>query len=316
MPTTSAAAGSAWYLESERHAWRVPRRPPHPKMRHLVARDYEASTERIGGHRLMLPATTSVSLVVKVRDSPFRPPEFVRGPDASYQLLDGVCAPAYLQIMLTPLGAFQLLGMPLDELRGRVTDLGDVLGPDGARFAERVREAATWRERFAIVDEVLGGRAAEATPPSPEVVQAWRMLVASGGREQIGRVATEVGWSHKHLIQRFTAQVGLTPKAAARVIRFRRAADRLGRVGAPSLARVATESGYADQAHLTRDFRSLAGVTPGDFLARLRAAAPPRPRPRSRPVHGGQGDRRLASDPGDPTEGTSGRRRPSEPAAR
>ncbi|MCO1656444.1 helix-turn-helix domain-containing protein [Pseudonocardia humida] len=274
MRGADPAARAAWYLESERHSWRVPHRPPHPRMRHYVARDYEGSTEQIGSHRLLLPATTSVTLVVKVLDSPFRPPEFVRGPADAFHLLDGVCAPAYLQIMLTPLGAYQLLGVPLDELRGRVADLRDVLGPDSAPFADRVRDAPTWRQRFAIVDEVLGGRAAAATRPSPEVARAWSILVASGGRERIGRIAAEVGWSHKHLTRRFTTQVGLAPKAAARVIRFGRAVNQLGR-GAPSLARLAAESGYADQAHLTRDFRSLAGVTPGDFLTRLRAATRP-----------------------------------------
>ncbi|WP_214402391.1 helix-turn-helix domain-containing protein [Pseudonocardia lacus] len=276
MRAAGPAARAAWYLENERHSWRVPHRPPHPRMRQYVARDYEGSTEQIGSHRLLLPATTSVTLVVKVLDSPYRPAEFVRGPADTFHLLDGVCAPAYLQIMLNPLGAYQLLGVPLDELRGRVADLRDVLGPAGARFADRVRDAVTWRQRFAIVDEVLGGRAATATPPSPEVARAWSILVASGGRARVGRIAAEVGWSHEHLTRRFTTQVGLAPKAAARVIRFGRAADRLGS-GGSSLAGLATESGYADQAHLTRDFRALAGVTPTDFLARLRTAAPPDP---------------------------------------
>lgn len=73
----------------------------------------------------------------------------------------------------------------------------------------------------------------------------------------------------------FRAQVGLAPKAAARVLRFRRAAGLLvpgpsgkpGRASARSISEVAAECGYADHARLVREFRALAGCTPSQYRA-------------------------------------------------
>ena len=109
---------------------------------------------------------------------------------------------------------------------------------------------------------------------SPEVAWAWRRLLDSGGAIPIGRLAAEVGWSHKHLITRFRQQVGLRPKTAARLVRFDRVWRRLDQSGGrPEWADLAREAGYADQAHLIREFRQFTGTTPTDFQARTRPAA-------------------------------------------
>jgi AraC-like DNA-binding protein len=81
-------------------------------------------------------------------------------------------------------------------------------------------------------------------------------------------MAQELGWSHKHLVARFQAEVGLPPKRLARILRFERALSGLQRQRSMSLADVALEAGYCDQAHLNRDFRRLAGLTPTEYLAR------------------------------------------------
>jgi transcriptional regulator GlxA family with amidase domain len=86
----------------------------------------------------------------------------------------------------------------------------------------------------------------------------------SAGRVAIGELANELGWSHRRLIARFREQVGLAPKAAARVLRFDRAARAL-RSPSRTIGEVAFECGYFDQAHLNRDFRELAGITPRAF---------------------------------------------------
>jgi methylphosphotriester-DNA--protein-cysteine methyltransferase len=84
----------------------------------------------------------------------------------------------------------------------------------------------------------------------------------------IGRVAEEVGWSHKHLITRFRRQVGLRPKTAARLVRFDGVLGRLDGRQPLDWGLVAREAGYADQAHLIRDFHQFTGTTPTEFVAR------------------------------------------------
>lgn len=98
----------------------------------------------------------------------------------------------------------------------------------------------------------------------PEVDHAWQLLRRSHGRapiREIAReVAREVGWSTRHLGQRFRAELGHPPKTTARVLRFEHS-HRLLRAGRP-LAEVAAECGYSDQPHLNRDWLELAGTSP------------------------------------------------------
>jgi AraC-like DNA-binding protein len=242
---------------------------PHGPLRGLLQRGYAGFTEATTPRRLVVPATTSVPLVVRILDSPHRPPAFVMGAHGSSAVLEGDTAPSYLEVLLAPLGAYTLLGLPMDELRGQTVDLVDVLGPAGRRLGEQLRETPSWRRRFALMDQFLLRRLDRGPRPSPEVGRAWERLVATGGAVPIGRLAKEVGWSHRHLIARFRQQVGLGPKTAARVVRFDGVLRRLDERRPLDWGQVAAEAGYADQAHLIRDFRQFTGTTPTEFLARM-----------------------------------------------
>ncbi len=184
-----------------------------------------------------------------------------------------------IQLQLGPLGARALLGMPAGELAGLDLPAVDVLGRLGDDLPEELRAAPAWEARFRLLDERLGallrGRARDdVSGPPPEVRRAWRVLRASGGAARVADVAREVGWSERHLAARFRTEIGLTPKAAARVIRFDRA-RRLVPHG--SGAAVAAVCGYADQSHLIHDFVAFTGLGPRAWLAaevgNLQAAA-------------------------------------------
>ncbi len=245
---------------------------PHPRLRPLLGRGY-AGFAGPEGPQVVLPATACVGLVVKIRDSAHRPLAFVMGVHGEHIVLDGACAPEYVRVFLGPLGAYRLLGMPMSELQGQAVDLSEVLGPLGARLAEQLRAESTWRGRFRLVDRLLLHRLDTGPAPSAEVSRAWQRLVATGGVVPIGRVAEEVGWSHKHLITKFRQQVGLSPKTAARLVRFDRVLRAMERPDPYGWERIAAESGYADQPHLIREFRTFTGGTPTDFLAVSRRTA-------------------------------------------
>lgn len=255
----------------ERARWPRLAGAPHPQLRPLLARGYAGFTEMTAPRHLVLPATTAVPVVVKILDSPYRPPAFVMGARDSPTVVEGACAPSYLELMLAPLGAYTLLGLPGEELGGQPVDLADVLGPAGRRLAERLREAAGWQQRFRLLDQFLLRRLERGPRPAPEVSRTWQRLVASGGSMPIGQIADEVGWSHQHLITRFRQQAGLRPKTAARLIRFDGVWRRLDEPRPADWGQIAADSGYADQAHLIRDFRRFTGTTPTGFLARAPA---------------------------------------------
>ncbi len=192
-----------------------------------------------------------------------------------------------VQVQLSPLGARAMLGLPAGELAGRDLAADDVLGRVAGELHERMREAADWPTRFAILDQVLLDRADLDQQVSPDIAGAWRRLVRSGGQVRAGELASQVGWSPRYLQRRLLTETGLTAKAAARVTRFDRARRILQRQavggqalsGQPglggratagavaTLADVAAGCGYYDQAHLAREFRALAGCPPATWLA-------------------------------------------------
>lgn len=172
-----------------------------------------------------------------------------------------------LHLELSPIGARALLGLPASALAGTVVELDELLGRRAGELVDRVAAAAGWAARFAVVDDVLARDLTGQPGPPPEVVRAWQLLVATGGLIAVAELAAEVGWSRRHLAQRFRAELGLAPKAAARVVRFDRARRRLERSDRGGIADVAAECGYFDQAHLTRDWHDLAGCTPTAWLA-------------------------------------------------
>jgi transcriptional regulator GlxA family with amidase domain len=77
---------------------------------------------------------------------------------------------------------------------------------------------------------------------------------------RVDALADEVGWTRQHLWSRFRSQLGLSPKRAAQLVRFDRAAHLLAAGNTP--ASVAAETGYADQSHLHREIRAIARATP------------------------------------------------------
>jgi AraC-like DNA-binding protein len=241
---------------------------PHPLLSPHLARPHTGFVEGTSPRHLVIPASATVSVVVKLRNSAHRPPAFVKGPHRAHLVPEGECAASYLEVRLSPLSGYTLLGVPLNALGDRIVDLRDLIGAEGRRLAEQLGAARTWRDRFTILDRILLERLDGGPRPSPEVVRVLRRLVATGGAARIGRLACEVGWSHKHLITRFTQQVGLSPKAAARLVRFDRVLRRLDQPGAPGWERLAAEGGYADQSHLVREFRTFTGVTPTAFVSR------------------------------------------------
>lgn len=166
-----------------------------------------------------------------------------------------------IQIRLDPPGAFALFGVPLDELGNRVVELDELLGADAQRWAGQLTETRSWENRFAVLDGLLAGRMAGGPAPSPALVWAWRRMQCADGAVRIADLAEGAGCSHRHLVALFREQVGATPKSAARVLRYARAARLLARADLRP-AQVAAMCGYADQAHLTREYTAFSGTTP------------------------------------------------------
>jgi AraC-like DNA-binding protein len=183
-----------------------------------------------------------------------------------------------MQVDFTPLGAHRFFAMPMRDLAGQTVALDHA-----GRFEEltcRLYDARDWAARFALLDRFVRQRLGRAPAPSSPIAWAWRQLAASAGRVRVGALAREIGWSRKHLAQRFAIEVGAGPKTAGRILRFagaRRSIDAGIHTGPMDWADLAADCGYADQAHMIREFHAMAGVTPADYVrdvaGRFRALA-------------------------------------------
>ncbi|ALG12836.1 helix-turn-helix domain-containing protein [Kibdelosporangium phytohabitans] len=247
-------------------------RAPHPALRHLVRRyiGYTQHGVSLPVHR-GLPSGT-VTLIISLAE----PIRVIGGPGGardSQALVGGLhLEPTLIRqdsfqqgihLELNPIGLRALLGVPATDLTSDVVDLADLPARWAPSLPGRLAAAPTWDARFALLDAELAG-ALRPVNLVAEVQWAWRRMVTGRGARPVTDLADEVGWSRRHFTSRFSGEVGLGPKQVSRLIRFEHSTS-LVRAGR-SLTDTAVEAGYYDQAHMTNEWRALAGCTPATWV--------------------------------------------------
>jgi AraC-like DNA-binding protein len=159
--------------------------------------------------------------------------------------------------------AASVVRMPLADLTDRVESLSDVSTTLATELLTVARAHGTPSSRVAALSAVLGTRVARA--PDPLATMATNAL-ATFPSPRIESLARALGSTPRTLERRVTIATGLPPATLRRVIRFRRTFRMLESTPRGTWAEVATKSGYADQAHLIRDFRQFAGAPPSEFF--------------------------------------------------
>jgi len=173
-------------------------------------------------------------------------------------------------------GAFPFFRMPMSELEDASFDMSDLWGAEAGWVRERVLSAQTPRamleELAACLEERLRvsgprhkGSASENLHPA--VVYMAGELDICDAPGCVHRVTEKIGMSQRRVAQLFHEQVGVSPKTFHRVRRFQHTLSRLRGVRQVDWADLAVACGYYDQAHLSRDFRQIAGMTPSAYLA-------------------------------------------------
>jgi AraC-like DNA-binding protein len=196
----------------------------------------------------------------------------VAGPDRGPVMSPLEPGTTVVGIRLRPGVAGRALGLPASELDGVRVTLDSIWGRPGAELAEQIGMADATRVKRRILEGALWARRPGMEDPDPLVMAATRRLGLPGSR--VRSLSHALATSERQLLRRFRTAVGYGPKTLDRVLRFQRFLARAPAVarGEAGLARVATELGYADQAHLTRECTELSGLTPTRLVA---GAGPP-----------------------------------------
>jgi AraC-like DNA-binding protein len=195
----------------------------------------------------------------------------VAGPDTGPVLVQSPPGSVIAGVRFRPGAGGPALGLPLSVLLDQHLDPADLPaalpGGQGAALVTQVHGGLAPGEALSRLVRLAGDMVTGA-PPDPLVAAAGQHLARTGAR--VGPVARDLGISERQLHRRCVAAVGYGPVLLRRVLRFRRFVSRVDAGPVPDdLAGLAAETGYADQAHLTRESRELAGLTPA-ALARLR----------------------------------------------
>lgn len=178
---------------------------------------------------------------------------FVAGPDTRAHQTS-LSAGELVGVRFRPGRAPAGLGVPASAVRDSRVDL-DLLWP-----ADRVRRLAAElavAPSVEVASRVLASSVASVGGEWDLAAPRLLELVSRGWR--VGAVADALGWTERQLHRRSLAAFGYGPKVLQRVVRFDRAV-RMARLG-DGLASVAYSAGYADQAHLAREVKALAGVS-------------------------------------------------------
>jgi AraC-like DNA-binding protein len=184
----------------------------------------------------------------------------VAGPDTRAHLSRSAPGTHLTGLRFAPGTGPAVFGVPACELRDQRVPLDAVWAPAVARrLAEQVAVAPSPGR---ALEAAAAGRLRVADRGSPALTAVVRGL---GTGRQVAAVAADVGLSERQLHRRCLAAFGYGPKTLARVLRMNRALE-LARAGVP-FAETAVRSGYADQPHLAREVRALAGVPLGGLVS-------------------------------------------------
>ena len=191
---------------------------------------------------------------------------FVAGLDDTYSVVDSGIPGLAIQVDFTPIGARQVLRLPMHLVSKRTVELSDLFGSDANRLVEQLFEAPDWHSRFVMLDSFLLSKIRRAGKLASEVDWAWRQLEFSHGAVPIQGITEHLGWTRKRLIKAFRNEVGIPPKILARILRFRWALAQLSSGKVINVSQLAAECGYSDQSHMIRDFKAFSGWTPVELI--------------------------------------------------
>ena len=261
---TGLADGSRWEL-----ARRAPCAALRPYVRDLMGYDERSPTPRSQRQYpkpyvvviIEIGEPLRVTMGGDPRTTTGRRGGFVAGIDGIYATTEHDGHQSGIQVDLTPTGARRFLGLPLSELGGTAVALDDLRPRTHRELTERLAEAPDWATRLDLVEATLWQAISAAGVETARVDWALDRIERSGGNVRIESLSRELGCSPRHLIALFRDQVGLPPKSVARLVRFDGAMTRLQSGPPISLAELAADHGFSDQAHLVRDVRHYTGLT-------------------------------------------------------
>jgi AraC-like DNA-binding protein len=245
---------------------------PAPAMRPWIANlwrfEVEPSDPEQFEHVIVPDGTLSISVMRS--PSGARGPLVFAGPSMKAHRVPVQRGFTYDGVRLHPAATGRLLGLDAGKFRDRI-GLLSAIAPDAASDMDFcLPSMPDVPSNSSIFERAVEALSSRAVLPDPAITAVVNRLLESHGAEAVSRLAAQSGLSARQLRRTFVAHVGLLPKEFARLRRIRHACILMLSEEAVALAGLSHEGGYADQPHLTREFRGVFGSSPRLTEAYLR----------------------------------------------
>jgi AraC-like DNA-binding protein len=245
---------------------------------------YEGLTPSHARERVLPDGT--FELLINLKDEPrhvfdgktLRPTQSYRhgwlsGTHSRYIVIDTAPNSSMMGVHFKPGGAARFLRQPASEFTEQVIELDQIWGQAGWDLRDALLETRGVAAKFYVLHQFLLQRLRPLRRLCEATGHAVRQLTTEPSVVSLQGIARAAGLSHKQFIERFRAEVGMTPKRFCRIRRFHQTLQQTTGVPRIDWAEVACASGYYDQAHLIHDFQSFAGLTPSAYLAQKEVGA-------------------------------------------
>ncbi|MGS2810127.1 AraC family transcriptional regulator [Nocardia sp. MW-W600-9] len=238
--------GGAWRA-AQRHAFAA----PSGELTRYVARYWAVTWEYAQPYRQLVVPLPNVHL--SFRDGRAE----LHGPSSSHVYRELAGAGSVFGVAFRP-GMFRpFLGGPVADLRDRTVDAATVFGPGLPTVAD-----------VDSVERFLVERLPAADPQAELAARVVAAIAEDTAVTRVDALADRFGLTVRGLQRLFADCVGIGPKWVVRRYRLHEITERLGAGAAIDWAATAAELGYADQAHLSRDFRRIFGEPPTRYAQR------------------------------------------------
>ncbi|MEJ2902584.1 helix-turn-helix domain-containing protein [Pedobacter panaciterrae] len=169
-----------------------------------------------------------------------------------------------LAVCFHPGMAYKFFQIPIHTLADTTAALSDIWNNLAEEIEDNLACACNNETRVGILQNYLLQQLTTAKNDL-QVAYCLQQAQFSGGLLSVSKLANDAGVSQRHLSRKFLQCIGLSPKEYLRVYRFIQSLHYIKKYPALSLTEIAYKSGYYDQAHFNRDYKTYTGYAPGKF---------------------------------------------------
>jgi AraC-like DNA-binding protein len=257
---------------------------PHPALKPFIkALWYVRDPHAIHRHERVLPTGRAQIVLSLAHDyltdasnlaNPLEhsPAGIFLGIYSRYQQIDAIDLTELIGVVFHPGGTVPFFSGTTRLFTNCETSLEDLWGRASLNLRNELRELATPKEKFALLEFALLTRLSLSKSPrrDPILDYALTHLHASPGTTTIAELTRTTGLSPRRLSERFNELVGISPKLYCRIQRFQQALQQMHQGADIPWAELALTCGYYDQSHFANDFRAFSGLSATQYTTSKR----------------------------------------------